>query len=441
MTFTAIHTPGHTQGSTCFLLEVDGEAPVLFSGDHLFAGSIGRTDLPGGNHEQLMASMAAKILPLDDAIQVLPGHGETTTIGKERATNPFLQGAAQAARAASPFERYHSTLSATAAAKSVRVKRNPVDSMASVDSRLLRLVLVMSRRRSGVNRMAGSIPWSTMCWCTPPAPVLVEALAADLDLHPEALGQHVGHVMARGVDAVDHVERPARPPPSDRARWMVAAIRSSTCTSRCSMGSAATARRGRPAARSMAVSRMALASSLVAPGPVDGDRPEHDDRHAVPAAGPHLLLGAPLGLAVAPAGVGLDVLPDREGELLLLAVDRRRAHVHEPLQRPPAGGVEEPGGGVDVVALHLLLGRLGAGRAGQVEDVGDPGAQRPEGAEVVAGQVGGLVLDLRGQVVGPGPAAGGPHPEAFGQEGGHQPGGDEAGGAGHEGERFTHRQS
>ena len=90
MTFTAIHTPGHTQGSTCFLLEVDGEPPVLFSGDHLFAGSIGRTDLPGGNHEQLMASMAAKILPLDDAIQVLPGHGETTTIGKERATNPFL---------------------------------------------------------------------------------------------------------------------------------------------------------------------------------------------------------------------------------------------------------------------------------------------------------------------------------------------------------------
>ena len=90
MTFTAIHTPGHTQGSTCFVLEVDGEAPVLFSGDHLFAGSIGRTDLPGGNHEQLMESMASKVLPLDDAIQVLPGHGETTTIGKERATNPFL---------------------------------------------------------------------------------------------------------------------------------------------------------------------------------------------------------------------------------------------------------------------------------------------------------------------------------------------------------------
>jgi glyoxylase-like metal-dependent hydrolase (beta-lactamase superfamily II) len=92
MTFTAIHTPGHTQGSTCFLLEVEGEAPVLFSGDHLFAGSIGRTDLPGGNEQQLMASMAERILPLDDAIRVLPGHGDTTTIGQERATNPFLLG-------------------------------------------------------------------------------------------------------------------------------------------------------------------------------------------------------------------------------------------------------------------------------------------------------------------------------------------------------------
>jgi glyoxylase-like metal-dependent hydrolase (beta-lactamase superfamily II) len=95
MTFTAVHTPGHTQGSTCFLLEVEGEATVLFSGDHLFAGSIGRTDLPGGSHEQLLASMAAKILTLDDAVQVLPGHGETTTVGKERATNPFLTGLAR----------------------------------------------------------------------------------------------------------------------------------------------------------------------------------------------------------------------------------------------------------------------------------------------------------------------------------------------------------
>ncbi|MGH9067462.1 MAG: MBL fold metallo-hydrolase [Acidimicrobiales bacterium] len=90
MAFTAIHTPGHTRGSTCLLLEVDGEAPILFSGDHLFAGSIGRTDLPGGSYEDLMDSMAAKILPLDDRTRVLPGHGPATTIGRERLTNPFL---------------------------------------------------------------------------------------------------------------------------------------------------------------------------------------------------------------------------------------------------------------------------------------------------------------------------------------------------------------
>lgn len=92
MTFTALHTPGHTQGSTCFLLEIDGEAPVLFSGDHLFRGSVGRTDLPGGDHQQLLASMAEKILPLADDVAVLPGHGGTTTVGDERRTNPFLAG-------------------------------------------------------------------------------------------------------------------------------------------------------------------------------------------------------------------------------------------------------------------------------------------------------------------------------------------------------------
>jgi glyoxylase-like metal-dependent hydrolase (beta-lactamase superfamily II) len=90
MTFTALHTPGHTKGSVCFLLEVEGEPPVLFSGDHLFAGSIGRTDLPGASFEELMASMAEKILPLDDDVAVLPGHGATTTVGDERRTNPFL---------------------------------------------------------------------------------------------------------------------------------------------------------------------------------------------------------------------------------------------------------------------------------------------------------------------------------------------------------------
>lgn len=90
MTFKAIHTPGHTKGSTCLLLEVEGEQPILFSGDHLFAGSIGRTDLPGGSFDELMESMAEKILPMDDDVAVLPGHGPTTTVGRERRMNPFL---------------------------------------------------------------------------------------------------------------------------------------------------------------------------------------------------------------------------------------------------------------------------------------------------------------------------------------------------------------
>jgi glyoxylase-like metal-dependent hydrolase (beta-lactamase superfamily II) len=90
MTFTALHTPGHTRGSMCFRLDIEGERPILFSGDHLFKGSIGRFDLPGGSYDELMASMADKILPLDDAIAVLPGHGEVTSIGDERRFNPFL---------------------------------------------------------------------------------------------------------------------------------------------------------------------------------------------------------------------------------------------------------------------------------------------------------------------------------------------------------------
>ena len=90
MTLTAVYTPGHTRGSTCVLLEVDGEPPILFSGDHLFMGSIGRTDLPGGSFQVLMESMAEKILPMGDETQVLPGHGPVTTIGRERKTNPFL---------------------------------------------------------------------------------------------------------------------------------------------------------------------------------------------------------------------------------------------------------------------------------------------------------------------------------------------------------------
>jgi len=86
------HTPGHTEGSVTFRTPYDdGEiAEVMFSGDLLFAGSIGRTDLPGGDHLTMLRSLTTKVLPLDDNIVVLPGHGEQTTIGRERATNPFL---------------------------------------------------------------------------------------------------------------------------------------------------------------------------------------------------------------------------------------------------------------------------------------------------------------------------------------------------------------
>lgn len=87
------HAPGHTPGSVTFRLPYDGPEDVpelMFSGDLLFAGSIGRTDLPGGDHAAMLRSLAAKVLPLDDAIVVLPGHGAQTSIGRERASNPFL---------------------------------------------------------------------------------------------------------------------------------------------------------------------------------------------------------------------------------------------------------------------------------------------------------------------------------------------------------------
>ena len=87
--FQVLATPGHTPGHCCFLLPDQG---ILFSGDQLFAGSVGRTDLPGGDYEALMKSMAEKVLPLDDDVAVLPGHGPSTTIGRERRTNPFLVG-------------------------------------------------------------------------------------------------------------------------------------------------------------------------------------------------------------------------------------------------------------------------------------------------------------------------------------------------------------
>ena len=91
MTFEVLHTPGHTPGSVCLDAGIDAlGARVLFSGDHLFAGSIGRTDLPGGSFDALMDSMKRKILPLDDELAVLPGHGPSTTIGRERLTTPFI---------------------------------------------------------------------------------------------------------------------------------------------------------------------------------------------------------------------------------------------------------------------------------------------------------------------------------------------------------------
>ncbi len=97
--FVVDHAPGHTPGSVTFRAPYADGGPatqadisqVLFSGDLLFAGSIGRTDLPGGDHAAMLRSLAGKVLTLDDDIVVLPGHGEQTSIGRERATNPFLQ--------------------------------------------------------------------------------------------------------------------------------------------------------------------------------------------------------------------------------------------------------------------------------------------------------------------------------------------------------------
>lgn len=89
---TVDHAPGHTQGSVAFRTPYgqQGISEVMFSGDLLFAGSIGRTDLPGGDHAQMLTSLRDKVLPLADDIVVLPGHGEQTSIGRERATNPYL---------------------------------------------------------------------------------------------------------------------------------------------------------------------------------------------------------------------------------------------------------------------------------------------------------------------------------------------------------------
>jgi hydroxyacylglutathione hydrolase len=110
---TVDHAPGHTRGSVLFRLpqgaqpehpdrrpggaQPEPDAPVCFSGDVLFAGSIGRTDLPGGDPAAMLASLRDKVLPLADQTIVLPGHGPATTIGRERAGNPYLRDASQQA--------------------------------------------------------------------------------------------------------------------------------------------------------------------------------------------------------------------------------------------------------------------------------------------------------------------------------------------------------
>jgi glyoxylase-like metal-dependent hydrolase (beta-lactamase superfamily II) len=83
-----LHTPGHTQGSICLYLPAES---LLLAGDTLFAGSVGRTDLPGGNTKQLIRSIHENLLPLPDDTNVIPGHGPATTVGAERENNPFLQ--------------------------------------------------------------------------------------------------------------------------------------------------------------------------------------------------------------------------------------------------------------------------------------------------------------------------------------------------------------
>lgn len=109
LAFSVDHMPGHTAGSVTFRLPYEpdrsdaqtsggaaGEfaepmvTELMFSGDVLFAGSIGRTDLPGGDHATMLRTLATRVLPLDDRIVVLPGHGAQTTIARERGTNPFL---------------------------------------------------------------------------------------------------------------------------------------------------------------------------------------------------------------------------------------------------------------------------------------------------------------------------------------------------------------
>jgi hydroxyacylglutathione hydrolase len=87
--FQVLDTPGHTQGSISVWIPAENK---LIAGDTLFLDSIGRTDLPGGDPKQILRSIHDKLLPLDDTVVVIPGHGQNTTIGRERRMNPFLHG-------------------------------------------------------------------------------------------------------------------------------------------------------------------------------------------------------------------------------------------------------------------------------------------------------------------------------------------------------------
>ncbi len=85
--FEIIETPGHTQGGVCFYFK---QIPAVFVGDTIFNNSVGRSDLPGGNHDQLIASIKNKLMILPDDLKLYPGHGQPTTVGSEKKFNPYL---------------------------------------------------------------------------------------------------------------------------------------------------------------------------------------------------------------------------------------------------------------------------------------------------------------------------------------------------------------
>ena len=99
LTVGVVHAPGHTEGSVMFILDdvpqgvqgIEGLTSTVLTGDVLFAGSIGRTDLPGGDHEAMLRSLRETVLPMPDDRLVLPGHGPATTMARERTTNPYLR--------------------------------------------------------------------------------------------------------------------------------------------------------------------------------------------------------------------------------------------------------------------------------------------------------------------------------------------------------------